>query len=90
MHLWPKENQNKNIDQYKSSEDAIDQWIATVHAIGITKENNTIKAYAPYGLSDIFSRTIRPIKHKANSKELYHKKVTSWSGRFHNLTIIEW
>lgn len=90
MHLWKKDNENKNIDQYKNSEDAIDQWIATVHAIGITKENNEIKVYAPYGLSDIFSKTIRPIKHKNNSKELYNKKVASWQKRFKNLNIVEW
>lgn len=90
MHLWKKNNENKNIDQYKNSEDAIDQWIATVHAIGITKENNEIKVYAPYGLSDIFSKTIRPIKHKNNSKELYNKKVASWQKRFENLNIVEW
>lgn len=90
MHLWKKDNENKNIDQYKNSEDAIDQWIATVHAIGITKENNEIKVYAPYGLSDIFSKTIRPIKHKSNSKELYNKKVASWQKRFENLNIVEW
>ena len=90
MHLWKKDNENKNIDQYKNSEDAIDQWIATVHAIGITKENNEIKVYAPYGLSDIFSKTIRQIKHKNNSKELYNKKVASWQKRFENLNIVEW
>lgn len=90
MHLWKKENENKNINQYKNSEDAIDKWIATVHSIGITKENSEIKIYAPYGLSDIFSRTIRPIKHNANSKELYEKKVQSWIKRFDNLNIIEW
>lgn len=90
MHLWKKSNENKNIDQYKNSEDSIDKWIATVHSIGITKENDEIKVYAPYGLSDIFSRTIRPIKHKDNSKELYEKKVKSWSSRFNNLKIVEW
>lgn len=90
MHLWKKENENKNINQYKNSEDAIDQWIATVHAVGITKINNRIYVYAPYGLSDIFSKTIRPIKHKANSKELYDKKVESWQKRFSNLNIIDW
>ncbi len=90
MHLWKKENENKNINQYKNSEDAIDQWIATVHAIGVTKENNNIKVYAPYGLSDIFSKTIRPIKHKANSKDLYKRKVKSWKERFNDLNIIEW
>lgn len=90
MHLWYKEKLNKNINQYINSEDAIDHWIATVHSIGITKENDNIKVYAPYGLSDIFSRTIRPIKHKANSKKLYDKKVTSWQKRFEKLNIIEW
>lgn len=89
MHLWKKEKENKNINQYKNSEDAIDHWIATVHSIGITKENDNIKVYAPYGLSDIFSRTIRPIKHKDNSKELYDKKVASWQKRFEKLNIIE-
>lgn len=91
MHLWGMEhNQGVKVEPYKNSEDAISKWIATVHAIGITKENNQIKVYAPYGLSDIFSRTIRPIKHHANSKELYDKKVASWSERFSGLTIIEW
>lgn len=91
MHLWKMEhNQGENIEPYKNSEDAISKWIATVHAIGITKENNQIKVYAPYGLSDIFSKTIRPIKHNENSKDLYDKKVAGWKERFNNLNIIEW
>lgn len=91
MHLWKMAHgQGENVEQYKNSEDAMGKWIATVHAIGITKENNKIKVYAPYGLSDIFSRTIRPIKHNDNSKELYDKKVESWKNRFDNLNIIEW
>lgn len=43
MHLWKKENENKHLDQYKSSKDAIDQWIATVQSVGITKENVKLK-----------------------------------------------
>ncbi len=75
MHLWKMEhNQGESVEQYKNSEDAMSKWIATVHAIGITKVNGNIKIYAPYGLSDIYSRTIRPIKHKGNSKKLYEKK----------------
>lgn len=90
MHLWKKDNENKDINQYLNSEDAINQLIATIQAVGITKENYEIKVYAPYGLSDIFCKTIRPIKHKANSKELYDNKVDSWQKRFENLNIIEW
>lgn len=90
MHLWKKNHENKNIDQYKNSEDAIAQWLATVQSIGLTKVNGDIRVYAPYGLSDIFSKTIRPIKHKGNSKELYDKKVASWQQRFSDLKIIPW
>ena len=90
MHLWKKEKFNIDVEQYINSEDAINKWIATVHAIGITKDNDNIKIYAPYGLSDIYSRTIRPIKHKYNTKEIYDKKAKSWSERFSNLNIIEW
>ena len=90
MHLCKKEKFNIAVEQYKNSEDAINKWIATVHAIGITKEKNYLKIYAPYGLSDIYSRTIRPIKHKDNTKEIYDKKAKSWNERFDNLNIIEW
>lgn len=90
MHIWKKEKFNIDVKQYINSEDAINKWIATVHAIGITKENNKIKIYAPYGLSDIYSRTIRPIKHEYSSKDIYDKKAKSWSERFDNLNIIEW
>ena len=90
MHIWKNKKYNIDVKPYISSEDAIERWVATIHAIGITKENNEIKIYAPYGLSDIFSRTIRPIKHDDNSKEMYEKKVNSWKERFDNLNIIKW
>lgn len=90
MHIWKKEKFNIDVEPYTCSEDAIDKWIATVHAIGITKENGEIRIYAPYGLSDIFSKTIRPIKHKYNTKDIYDKKAKSWNERFDNLNIIEW
>jgi len=59
MHIWKMEHgQGDNIKPYKNSEDAISKWIATIHSIGITKEKDNIEVYAPYGLSDIFSRTM--------------------------------
>ncbi len=90
MHLWKKENENQVVDYYENSEDAISQWLATVQAVGVTLENGKIKVYAPYGLSDIFSKTIRPIKTVGKTKELYDKKVAKWQKRFDGLNIIEW
>lgn len=90
MHLWKRKHNNKETEPYETTEDAIRKWIATVHAIGIKKENGKIKVYAPYGLTDIFTRTIRPIRHEGNSKEIYDLKVSKWQQRFTNLTIIDY
>ena len=90
MHIWKKEKFNIDVKQYSSCEDAISKWIATTHAIGVTKEKDGLKIFAPYGLSDIFSRTIRPIKHEYSIKEVYEQKAKEWNERFDNLTIIEW
>ena len=90
MHLWRKEKLNIDVEQYKSSEDAIGKWLATINAIGLTKDRNGLKLYAPYGLSDIYSRTIRPIKHEYDTQTIFNKKVKSWSNRFNNLNIIKW
>lgn len=70
--------------KYKNINNQLDTIIC------ILKENNQIKVYAPYGLSDIFSKIIRPIKHNVNSKELYDKNAAGWNERFNDLTIIEW
>lgn len=90
MHIWKKEMFHMDVEQYLNSEDAINYWIATIHAIGITKDSDDLKIYAPYGLSDIYNRTIRPIKHKYNTEKMYVKKVNSWKKRFNNLNIIKW
>lgn len=90
MHLWKEEHEHISIEPYKNSEDAISRWLATIHAVGISLEGNNIKVYAPYGLSDIYSRTVRPIKHAGNSEEKYNKKVQSWNSRFNNLIIVRW
>ena len=90
VHLWKKWNENPNVDYYDNTEDAIRRLISTVQAIGVTKINNKIKIYAPYGLSDIFSKTIRPVKFPTNSKTIYNNKIETWSKRFNNLNIIKW
>ncbi|MBR3161341.1 MAG: nucleotidyltransferase family protein [Bacilli bacterium] len=90
MHLWKKEKLNIDIEPYINSEDTIGKWVATINSIGLTKDKDGLKIYAPYGLSDIYSRTIRPIKQEYTSKDIYNKKVKSWSKRFNNLNIIKW
>lgn len=90
MHLWKKDNENPYLDHYESSEQAINIFAVTVQAVGLTKRAGEMRIYAPYGLSDIFSKTVRPIKHANAWKDYYDKKVESWSHRFEGLNIVEW
>lgn len=57
--------------------------------MGITKEKDFLLGYILYGLSDIFTRTLRPIKHSEDSKELYYKKVRFRQDRFHGLIVVD-
>ena len=85
MHLWKKQYEGKEIEPYKNSEDAMKRWIATVHALGVRKQGDTLEVCAPFGLDDVFTKTIRPIKHKNNSPLLYQQKVDAWTARFSGL-----
>lgn len=51
MHLWKKNNENKDINQYRNSEDAIDQWIATVHLTGATITERVLSLKCPSDIS---------------------------------------
>ena len=52
-----KELVGREIPPYKSSEDAISRFLATTHAIGLTKKDGHLFIYAPYGLEDIFKQS---------------------------------
>ena len=86
MHLW----HGRDITPYSSCENAMTRWLATVHAVGITGISQNLRLYAPFGLDDIFTRTIRPIVHKDNNRTLYEAKVAKWTARFDGLNVIPW
>ncbi|MCL2113462.1 MAG: nucleotidyltransferase family protein [Streptococcaceae bacterium] len=86
MHLWHGTDRLP----YTSCENAIERWIATVHAIGITQTQTGLRYFAPYGLDDIFSRTIRPLVHDDITREMYLAKAKKWQERFQGLTVLPW
>ena len=90
MHLYRKKKYGIETKPYKSSEDAIKRWLATINCVGIRKENGKYKVYAPYGLDDIFNKIVRPLKKEENAKDIYYEKVKSWQERFDNLKVIDW
>jgi hypothetical protein len=56
--------------------------------VGITGTSSDVKVFAPYGLEDIFTKTVRPTYVAEISQEKYEKKAEKWQTRFDGLTII--
>ena len=89
VYIWYNEKYGTNRDKYKSVEDAISSWGATVTCVGVRLENNELKVYCPYGLNDIFSMIIRPVK-KDFEKESYVKRDNKWKEKWEKLKIVKW
>lgn len=89
VYIWYNEKYGTNRDKYKSVEDAISSWGATVTCVGVRLENNELKVYCPYGLNDIFSMIIRPVK-KDFEKESYVKRANKWKAKWEKLKIVKW
>lgn len=89
VHLWRKEKDGTSRCPYSSVEEAISEWGATVTCIGVRLENGRFKIFAPYGLQDIFSMTIRPVKIDF-TKELYESRSNRWKEKWPQLFIVPW
>ncbi|WP_053216094.1 nucleotidyltransferase family protein [Guptibacillus hwajinpoensis] len=90
VHLWYKKKFGKDINPYQSLEDAINSWPTTATALGVRRETNgEFKVYAPYGLNDLFSMTVRANK-QLISRDIYEEKATKWLNLWPKLTVIPW
>ncbi len=89
VHIWYNPKYGTNRAPYTSCEDAIRSWGSTITCIGVRRENGKLIVCCPYGLDDLFSMTIRPVK-RYFTKEDYIKKCDSWKKKWDKLTIIEW
>lgn len=89
VHIWYEEKFKTKVDQYKSVEDAIDSWPTTATSLGIRITESGYKIYAPFGLEDVMSGTIRANK-KQITEEIYNKKVSKWTKKWNNLKVVKW
>lgn len=87
--IWYKEKYKVERSPYTCVENAISRWGTTITCIGVRLENNKMKVVCPYGLNDLFSLIIRPVKIDF-SKEDYEKKVKSWKEKWPKLDIMKW
>lgn len=89
VHLWYGEKYGKDIEPYASVEDAISSWGTSITCIGVRIENDKLIVCAPFGLNDLFTMTIRPIK-KQFSEEQYLIKTKKWQDKWSLLKVLPW
>lgn len=89
VHIWYYEKYGIKRVPYTSVEDAISRFGATITCIGIKLEKGKLIVYAPYGLNDLFTMTIRPVKKEFN-KESYDERATRWMSKWSKLTKVDW
>lgn len=89
VHIWYKDKFGIERLPYSSVEDAISRFGATITCIGVRVENNNLKVFAPYGLNDIFSMIIRPVKGDF-TEEQYQLRCEKWKNKWPLLRIIPW
>jgi hypothetical protein len=63
VHLWFEGRFGEPYDALAGTDEALARFVAPAFAVGVRlEEDDTISVAAPFGLEDVFSLTIRPIR----------------------------
>ncbi len=89
VHLWYEAKFGYPIPPYQSSEHAISTFPTTAGAVAIRPGGAGLSIFAPFGLSDLLSCTVRPNKAQI-TQAIYEAKVARWRSCWPALTIIDW
>ena len=75
---------------YGSTEAAIDTFPGMACCVGVrTDGDGRWSVYAPYGLSDVFNRVVRP-NPVQTTREVYEAKAGRWRSQWPDLTVLAW
>jgi uncharacterized protein len=89
VHFWYEAKFGYPINPYASTAEAIRTFPTTAAAVGLRPGRNNLELFAPYGLSDLLSATVRPNK-KQITREIYETKINRWIKLWPELVIIDW
>jgi len=89
VHLWYEAKFGYPIAPYRSSEHAISTFPTTAGAVAIKPGGAVLSVFAPFGLDDLLSATVRP-NNAQITQTIYEAKVARWRSCWPALTIIDW
>jgi uncharacterized protein len=86
VHLWYSAKFGYEIAPYTSTRHAISTFPTTATATGVQPG---LIVSAPFGLSDLFDKIVRPNKVQI-TRAIYEAKVNRWRAVWPRLTIVDW
>jgi hypothetical protein len=90
VHLWFEDYFGIPYPPLNSSEEALCRYASATHAVGVRLvEDDQIDIFAPFGLADIFSMTIRP-NYALPNKATHDRKAERAKSVWPEVTIIPW
>ncbi len=89
VHEWFGGYFGVDMVAYTSLDQAISTPPSTVTCIGVTKRSNEEMVFAPYGLDDVFSMTLRYNPQTYIPADHVLTKVAKWKSKWPELNVIE-
>jgi uncharacterized protein len=88
VHLWYPNKFGIAYPPLQRATQGIDRFLTVAAQIGIRPVQGNYDIYAPHGLEDLSTLTIRPNHCPNFSAHLYEAKAAAWKARWPELTIL--
>jgi hypothetical protein len=88
VHLWYHEKFHAPYGPLCRATEGIDRFLVRAAQVGVRPTGGGCAVYAPHGLDDIATMTVRPNPCPNFRAEIYDAKASSWKMRWPELTIV--
>ena len=93
VHLWYEDKFGiTGYPELSSATDGIRLFLAHACMVAVTRREGELKLFAPYGLEDVFAKTVRPnpeFRHAIRA-DRYYEKAKRWQALWPSLKIVSW
>jgi hypothetical protein len=88
VHLWYPNKFGTAYPPLQRTTEGIDRFLALAAQVGVRPAERGYEVYAPHGLDDVATLTIRPNRCPNFRADLYEAKAATWKARWPELTIL--
>jgi uncharacterized protein len=88
VHLWYRNKFGIAYPPLQRATEGVDRFLTLAAQIGIRQAQGNHEVYAPHGLDDLSTLTVRPNLCPNFSADFYEAKAAAWKARWPELTVL--